>query len=414
MIGRLRWHLPALAGIGALAIVLAACGTTTPSIDASPVPAGLPPAQALPGSGGTWATLAMGRLDDPLDTFGELFFRSGCGGGSSCGGGGHEWSLATPPGVASNGGIMVAAGPDGGLTAGFGISLDLRFSPLAETTDAGSVWTGGILPVALAAVPDALAAARGTQRLALEAPAPVGNGGLLASTNDLSTWARLAGRGAVTSAATAAGCALGRLTAVAITAHGDDLVAGDCAGGGRAGIFRVGTDGRSAPVAALGPRVSSAVGAEVRVVRLVATGGVLSALVVKGTGADASLELATSTDGAATWTVSAPFAAARPVVSTAVTTTGGFVVLLGGDGGGGGRGEAAVVAPALPWHVLPVPPVGTAVIAYGADDGAVEALVPSGAVLDVDRLGPAGWHRVQELHIPLQFGSTSAGGGSTG
>lgn len=413
MSGRFRRHLPALSGIGAVAIVLAACGSTTPSTDASPVPAGLPAAQSLPGSGGTWATLAMGHHDDPLNIFGEVFYRSGCADASSCSGGPH-WSLATPPGVASNGGIMVAANPDGGMTTGFGVSLDLRFSPLAETTDAGSVWTGGILPVALAGVPDALAASGGTQRLALAAPAPLANGGVFVNTNGLSTWTRLADRGAVISAASAAGCVLGSLSAVAITAQDDDLVAGDCNWSGRAGIFRVGRAGRSVPVAAIGPRVPSADDAEVRVVRLVAIGGVLSALVRQEAGNRSWLELATSTDAAATWTVSARFATARSILATGVTSTGGFVVLLGGDGSGGGRGQAAVAEPGLPWSVLATPPVNTAVISYGAGDGAIEALVPSGSVLDVDRLGTAGWQRVQELQVPLQFGSSSAGGGSTG
>ena len=413
MSGRLRRHLPALGGVAAVAVVLAACGSTAPSTDASPVPAGLPAAQSLPGSGGTWATLAMGRHEDPLNTFGEVFYRSGCAGASGCGGGPH-WSLVTPPGVASNGGIMVAANPDGGLTAGFGVSLDLRFSPLAETTTSGSVWTGGILPVALAGVPDALAASGGTQRLALAAPAPLADGGVLASTVDLSTWTRLAGRVAVSSAASAAGCVLGDLSAVAITAQGDDLVAGDCNSGGRAGIFRVGEAGRSVPVVAIGPRVPSGAGSDVRVERLVATGGVVSALVQQGTGARSRLELSTSTDDASTWTVSAPFATARPVLATGVTSAGGFVVLLGGGGSGGARSEAVLAEPGRPWSVLATPPIGTAVIAYGAGDGALEALVPSGSVLDVDRLGTVGWQRVQELKIPLQFGSTSAGGGSTG
>ena len=414
MSGRFNWHPSALSGIGAAAIVLVACGSTTPTTDASPVPAGLPPAQALPGSGGTWATVAMGQFDDPLNTFGEVFYRSGCASGSSCGGGAPHWSLATPPGVASNGGIMVAANPDGGLTSGFGVSLDLRYSPLAETADAGAVWTGGILPVALAAVPDALAASGGTQRLALAAPAPVADGDVFASTDDLSTWHRLADRGAVVSAATAAGCGLGSLSAVAITAQDDDLVAGDCTGGGRAGIFRVGEAGRPVPTTALGPRIPTAGGADVRVVRLVATSGVLSALVRQGSGTRSGLELATSTDGAATWTVSAPFATARPIMATGVTSTGGFVVLLGDGGSGGGRGAAAVVEPGQTWSVLASPPAGTAVISYGAGDGAIEALVPNGSVLDIDRLGTAGWRRVQDLQVPLQFGSTSAGGGSTG
>jgi hypothetical protein len=176
----------------------------------------------------------------------------------------------------------------------------------------------------------------------------------------------------------------------------------------------VGEAGRPVAATALGPRVPTAAGADVRVVRLVATGGVLSALVLQGTGARTGLELATSTDDAATWTVSAPFATARPVVATGVTSAGGFVVLLGDGGSGGGHDAATVVEPGQTWSVLASPPVGTAVISYGAGDGAIEALVPNGSVLDVDRLGAGGWRRVQDVQVPLQFGSTSAGGGATG
>ena len=390
--------------------MLASCGSSALSADVSPVPAGLPPAQALPGSGGTWATLAMGHGGDPLNTFGELFYRSDCSGGSGCGGG-APWVLATPPGVASNGGLMVAANPDGGLTVGFGVSLDLRFSPLAETMDAGSVWSGGILPVALAAVPDALAASGTAHRLALSAPAPVGTGNVLVSGDDLSTWSRLVSRGTVAQAASGSGCALRSLTAVAVTSSpaGADLVAGDCAGGGRAGIFRVGTDGRPLPVTPLGPRVPAAARTELRVLRLVATATGVSALVDASGGGRSRLYLTTTAD-AASWTVSAPFATGRPVVSTSVTPDGGFVVLFGGDPVPAG----AVATPGRGWRSLPSPPPGTAVIASGTADGSLDAFVPSGSELDVDRLGPSGWQRVQVLVVPVQYGSTSAGGGASG
>ena len=86
----------------------------------------------------------MGRLDDPLNTFWQLLALTG-----------GSWELATPPGVASNGGLMVAAQPQSVL-AGFGPSQDLRFSPLAHSTDQGSSWDPGVLPAGLARVPDAL------------------------------------------------------------------------------------------------------------------------------------------------------------------------------------------------------------------------------------------------------------------
>ena len=395
-------------GGAVLGVVLASCSPPTPATDVSTVPAGLPPAQALPGSGGTWATMAMGRTGDPLDTFGEVFFRPGCAPGSGCAGG-APWSLVTPPGVASNGGIMIATSPDGGLVAGFGVSLDLRFSPLAATTDAGSAWSGGILPVALAGEADALAASGPAHRLALAAPSPVGTGAVYSAGSDLSVWTREVTRGDVAAAASHTGCRLGALSGVAVTATGGDLVAGACTGGGRAGVFRIGKDGLPGVVTDIGPRISTGAGGPVRALRLVATSSGMSALVATGSGAGSRLELATSADDAATWTVSPAYAPGRAVESTSVTSAGGFTVLLGGR-----RAVAAVIDPGTVWRTLPAPPAGTAVIASLSAQGALEALVPSGTRLEVDALGPSGWRPVQRLAVPIQHGSTSAGGGASG
>lgn len=397
-----RLPLPALGGVGALAVVLAACGSSASSTGAPVLPAGLPPAQSVPGSGGTWATLAMGHLDDPLNTFGELFYRPGSASASGDGGG---WTLATPPGVASNGGIMIAADSDGGATAGFGVSLDLRFSPLADTTDTGTTWSGGILPVALAAVPDALAASGPSQRLALAAAPPVGPGSVLASVGGLSTWSRITSTAAV-AAASGPGCALDRLSAVAVTATGDDLVAGDCAGGGRVGIFRVGTAGRPSTAIAIGPSLPAPATGPVRVDRMVSTASGVAALVSTGSGPHGRVYVTSTSDGGATWTDSAPYVTGRAITSTAVTPAGGFAVLFGGD-------VAAVGAPAAPWRTLATPPVGTAVLAV-LPDGSVEALAPTDVQVDVHLLGASGWRRVQRLDVPVQFGSTSAGGGGSG
>ncbi len=401
-------RLAGLGGAVVLGLVLVSCSPPTPATDVSTVPAGLPPAQALPGSGGTWATMAMGRTGDPLDTFGEVFFRPGCVSGSGCSGG-ARWSLVTPPGVASNGGIMIAASPDGGLLAGFGVSLDLRFSPLAATTDAGSAWNGGILPVALAAEADALAASGPAHHLALAASAPVGTGAVYSAGSDLSVWTREATRADVAAAASRAGCRLGALTGVAVTATGGDLVAGACSGGGRAGVFRIGKDGLPDVVTDIGPRISTGADGPVRVLRLVATSSGLSALVATGAGVGSRLELATSADDAATWTVSPAYATGREVESTSVTGAGGFAVLLGGR-----RPAAAVIDPGMAWRTPPAPPAGTAVIASLSAEGTLEALVPSGTRLEVDRLGPSGWQPVQRIDVPIQYGSTSAGGGSSG
>ena len=383
--------------LGVLAFAATACGSTTSGV-APTVAVVLPPGQSLPGSGGTWATLAMGRFGDPVDTFGEVFYRTGCS-GSGCTPG--PWALATPPGVASNGGLMVAANPDGGLTAGFGASIALTFSPLAETAAAGTVWNGGILPAGLLPVADSLAASGPTQRLALVSTA---GGTVLASGRDLDTWVRLATAADVTPAASAAGCTLGALDAVAVSPAGNDLVAATCTGGGRAGVFRLGTVGHPRTVTDVGPRVAGAA-ATVRVERLVTTASGLAALLRTGSGRGIRLSLATSVDDGATWTVSpATATGGRSVRSTAVTPSGGFAVVLAS---GGAATALEEVTPAAGWRSLPTPPPATSVVA-ARPGGGYDALVPAGVQLDVFTLAGTGsrWTRTQVVDVPLQYGSS--------
>ena len=82
-------------------------------------------------------------------------------------GGNLAWRLATPAGVANNGGLE-AAGTGGSLVAGFRPSQDLTFSPLAATSDDGASWSAaGPVTPGLADAPDALASGSGGQLIAL-------------------------------------------------------------------------------------------------------------------------------------------------------------------------------------------------------------------------------------------------------
>jgi len=386
------------------AAALAACGSASADGSATAPPTvsdGFPPAQAVSDAQGSWATLAMGHLADPNNTFGELVYRPGgpdCAGAAPCAP--AAWSLTTPPGVATNGGLVLSADGGGSLTTGFGASLDLTYSPLAVTTDAAATWATGVLPAALVATADSLAAS-GPERLAL---VHAGGGRVLASTGDLSTWSVLTDRGAVSSAATPAGCALGRLTAVAVSARGADLVAGTCTSGGRAGIFRIGMSGATAArpsVVPVGPVVGSGVTGPLVVDRLVATPAGLSALVVAGGGTSTRLLLATSTDGAATWSVTATRDVTGPVVAASVDPTGGMVVVVGATG----HRSAVAVEPGGTWRTLPALPAGTAIV-VGGPGAAYSALVPSGSTLTVDVSTGGAWTRSQRLAVPISYGSS--------
>ena len=103
------------------------------------------------------------------------------------------WRLVTPPGVASNGGLVVASPGSGPVVAGFRPSQDLSYSPLATTSDNGAAWTPAILDAGLADVPDALAAAPAGGRLL----ALLANGNADISAPGATSWTTLASQHAL-------------------------------------------------------------------------------------------------------------------------------------------------------------------------------------------------------------------------
>ncbi len=398
-----------VAGVVVLAAAVAGCSPSAPtsgadgSADAA-VDAGgtgiLPLPQAFSGPAGTWATLAMGQLGNPVDTFWQLFDRTGsCTAGAGCPPGG-EWVLATPPGVATNGGLITAPNPDGALFVGFGTSLDLHFSPVTETSDRASTWSTGVLPGSLAQGPDALAASGPTSRLAVLTG---GGGEVVSSTGDLDTWTTVVTERALATATRSTGCALTALTGVALAGPGPGYpeqryAGGACATGTAVPIYRLeGAAGR--PV---GPHLPAR-DVPVRVERLVDTAGVLTALVGSGTGPTARLVLVSGPDGAAPWSISASLATGgHSVVSTSLTPTGGMVVVLAG---GRGAATASVTSPGSVWRTLPRLPWSTGLV-VAEPGGQFEALSSSGSTLDVDALVGGRWLHRASVDVPIQYGSS--------
>ncbi len=136
-----------------------------------------PLATSVRASGGTWATVAMGDLGQPLNTFWQLMFRpDGSGKWTD-----HVEATAT----ATNGGLVLAGG-GGPLIVGVRPSHDLTFSPLISTTNAGRSWSNGLLDEGLASRPEALAAGPGGRALAIVE----GHGGaeVVRSNGNLTTW----------------------------------------------------------------------------------------------------------------------------------------------------------------------------------------------------------------------------------
>jgi hypothetical protein len=327
----------------------------------------------------------MGHLDDPLNTFWQLLALTG-----------GSWQLATPPGVASNGGLVAATGTSSVL-AGYEPSQDLRFSPLAHSTDQGSTWAPGTLPAGLARVPDALAEEVGGHGLALVRTRA---GTVLGNDGDLSTWTPVTTAEALASHPGPHGCHLTGLTAVAFDAAGDPLVGAACSRGGQAGIFASTPTGWES----VGPGIPGGGGGPTEVLRLVQTATATGALVVAGGGGNARLVTMWSADGLRTWTVSAGLSLdGGALLSTGVTGSGGFVVATDG---GGTRTASEIGASATRWQTLATPPPGTTSVT-ATSDGGYDALVPKQSTLVVYGLDSAGWGRVQSLRVDIQYGSSN-------
>ena len=389
----MSWRGAAVAVAGAGLIALAAgCGTQTapqraPALQVETAPL----ATSLVTAQGTWAVAVMGGSAASQNNFWQLFVRPA---------GASRWSLATPEGVADNGGLVASGDPAGtSLVVGFRPSQALAFSPLATSSDTGRDWTPGLLDADLADVPDAMAVAPSGQTLALLHDGAVESAaGAAAAT--AGHWSRLTTLPAL--AATAAGreCGLVAVNAVTFGPNNVPMTAGSCVRRGVAGVFA----DRGGAWQAAGPVLPAGFGGDqVQVLGLARTADGNAALLLAGT----SL-LAAWSDGGR-WTVSAPVGDEQGVRASGFGPGGSVWVLLGG-----GRAEA-IGGPGGSWRALtPVPdgtqvlaPAGTQVLAAGGTGAlAYDALVVAGAKLTVWRLMAGAWARVQVISVPITYGSS--------
>jgi hypothetical protein len=380
-------------GRGRLSLLLAVlvlavgCGSATSQdgISASPAP---PPslATSLATASGTWAVAVMGGSAASHNNFWQLFVRPTPAG---------KWRLATPPGVASNGGLVLASPGAGSVVAAFRPSQDLASSPLAISHDNGTTWTPAILDAGLADVPGALAAAPGGRLLALLA-----NGQAQLSSSGGTAWTQLATRHALASSPAGRRCGLGDLTAAAFSPSGTPELAGTCAHHGTVGIFAY--TGGTWHLA--GPALPAALAHQpITVLRLTTTGttGTTVALLAAGTGQAAGVLAAWFTG--AHWALSPPLPLHGAKLTSASFGPGGSAAaVLSGD-----RGQA-ITGPANGWRSLPPLPPGTATLAPGATGG-WDALAVDRTRLAIWHAGPGArqWASTQTIQVPIQFGSSS-------
>ena len=153
----------------------------------------------------------MGGSAASHNNFWQLFVRPA---------GTSSWRLATPPGVASNGGLVLTGLASGSVLAGFRPSQDLAYSPLATTKDNGKAWSPGLLDAGLADVPGALAADPASGRLL----ALLTNGTADMSGPGGTRWTRLITRHALATSPAGTRCQPGSLTAATFSPSGQPLL----------------------------------------------------------------------------------------------------------------------------------------------------------------------------------------------
>jgi hypothetical protein len=345
----------------------------------------------------------MGGAAAQHNNFWELFTRPA--------GQGASWKLATPPGVASNGGLVAAATGARSLLTAFRPSQDLTFSPLAATTDGGTSWSqNNVLDAGVAASPGALAAKPG----ALLALTSSGEVETSTGSSPGTAWSRLTTLTALARTAPGRACGLTALTAAAWTPAGQPLLAGTCSSRGRAGLllFSGGTWRTAAPV------LPAALAHDpVTVLGLATTGTRTTAVLAAGSGTGTVVLTAWSGDGGSSWTLSSEL----PVGSVAAGTSrspglpsvsfgasGSVSVALPDSAGTAASHGATIGWQSSGWQTLPLLPAGTATLATAAA-GQPEALAVHGGTLTAWQLSSTGtprWTLLQTVHVQIPYGSS--------
>jgi hypothetical protein len=338
----------------------------------------------------------MGRPDQPLNTFWQLFFRPT---------GARSWSdQVRATATATNGGLVLASGGTS-LIVGIRPSELLTFTPLIATSDGARSWSDGLVAEGLAARPDALAAGPDGQALALVDGHAGAGPRVMATGGDLSTWRVLISQRSLAAGEPGSSCGLGSLTAVAYLA-GHALVGGSCAHPDVVGMFALQGGAWRLVGPALPPSVA---GGRAEVLTLGAVKSHTAALLAVVRGHEAHL-VATWGGAGASWATSPPLPVGEDEHVVSFGPAGGnddgsiFVLLRESSG----RDRLMVApGPRQAWKTLPSPPPGTATVAFGAAPGP-QAFVVDGAKLTVWSLARVRtWASGQVIRVRIQYGSSS-------
>ncbi|HEY5352656.1 MAG TPA: hypothetical protein VIK57_09390 [Streptosporangiaceae bacterium] len=375
--------------LAATMTLAAGCGTAASSQQqAAPASPVAPPslATSLATATGTWAVAVMGGSAASHNNFWQLFVRPA---------GTSRWRLTTPPGVASNGGLVLTGLASGSVLAGFRPSQRLGYSPLAITKDNGKAWSPGLFDAGLADIPGALAADPASGRLL----ALLTDGTTEISSPGGTRWMRLVTRRVLATSPAGTRCQLDSVTAAAFSPSGHPLLGAGCSRPGTAGIFS--QNGRTWQLS--GPALPAAYAHQaITVLRLTTSGKTTTALLAAGTGPTARLLAGWSADGGAHWTLSPPLPLNGVTLTSASPGPGSSLAITLTH-----RRAAVITSAAGPWRLLPVLPPGTATLAPGPSGG-WNALAVHGTKLTIWQAAPGAqsWASAQVIKVPIPFGSS--------
>ena len=348
-----------------------------------PPPLTAPLSTSLVTAQGTWAVAVMGGRDAD-DRFWQLFFRPATSG---------RWSLVTPQGVADNGGL-VAAGGGAYLVVGFRPSQNLVFSPLATSTDTGRNWTPGLLDAGLADTPGAIAVGPSGRTLALLQDGTIETAPTAGSAA-AGQWAPLTTLKALAASAPGRSCGLEGVTAVSFGPDQNPMAAGSCARPGAAGVFTdAGGTWRSAGLTLPGPGRRPGAGARPdrpRGRERGAAGGVHARREQPARGVVGRDALGGIGPGDGGRRAGARVRARRERLAAAARRAG-----RDHRRGGGERLAGAATRAGR----------GTGRCSRRVPAGPDDALAVAGSRLTVWRLAQGAWAKVQQITVPVQYGSS--------
>ena len=379
-----------LASVGISALGSASAGgEATSGVPTIPTPL----ATSIHTSAGTWVTLPMGDLSQPLNTFWQLFFQPT---------GTTSWTdKVKATAVATNGGLVLASAIDQPFVAGVRPSHLLHFSPLISTDDGGHSWSSGLLSEGLAASPGALSTGLTGRTLAL-----VGDGlgaQVLTSTGGLSKWKTLTTARQLASGSGGKACELESLTAVASGAD-SAIVGAGCSRPGVVGIFAEQSGSwHLDPIALSGSLRRS----RVEVLTLEQTTDGLTALLGISEKAGTAVVAAWTTD-TGPWVVSAGLTLASNDRLVSFGSAEGSGVFVLSTTQSGSRRLAVVDGPGATWRQMLPPPLSTATVAFNPTSSTTDAFAVHESTMTVWALssGSSAWVKGQVVQVPIEFGSS--------